>query len=241
MSDNKLSRKEQNAILKARYEEDKARKKAEKELKRAAREGDKAASGVVNQAADPIAIPTPEVPTPEVPTYEIAEPAPGAAKAKRDKRVRSTELGEKQGAAVSKAEKARRGALPGEVRTMLLERKVILSQWRSLKIEPKDAVVRLSALSATDADGATWRLLPRPGGTALVKTTTDGATTIVEPPVRRRKGVAVAAAVLFGILAGAAIWSSFNPITDSGEKSGETAVSTTLSGSSTTVTAQGGR
>jgi hypothetical protein len=236
MSDNKLSRKEQNAILKARYEEDKARKKAEKELKRAAREGDKAASGVVKQAADPIAIPTPEVPT-----YEIAEPAPGAAKAKRDKRVRSTELGEKQGAAVSKAEKARRGALPGEVRTMLLERKVILSQWRSLKIEPKDAVVRLSALSATDADGATWRLLPRPGGTALVKTTTDGATTIVEPPVRRRKGVAVATAVLFGILAGAAIWSSFNPITDSGEKSGETAVSTTLSGSSTTVTAQGGR
>jgi hypothetical protein len=246
MSDNKLSRKDQNAILKARYEEDKARKKEEKERKRALRAKSKSSSSGETEAEAEARTAVhaaeeqfPEAPFPEVPTYELpgAVPAP-AKKEKTDKRAKKQAI---SGDDRAKSEKVRRGALPAEVKAMMLERKVVLSQWRSLKIEPKDAVVRLTALSATDASGDTWRLLPRPGGTALVRTTTDGVTSVVEPPVRRRKGVAVAAAVLFGILAGAAIWSSFNPVTDGGDKSGETAISTTLSVPTTSETTQGGR
>lgn len=242
MSDNKLSRKDQNAILKARYEEDKARKKEEKERKRALRAESKSSSSVEAEARTAVHAAEeqfPEAPFPEVPTYELpgAVAAP-AKKEKTDKRAKKQAI---SGDDRAQPEKVRRGALPAEVKAMMLERKVVLSQWRSLKIEPKDAVVRLTALSATDASGDTWRLLPRPGGTALVRTTTDGVTSVVEPPVRRRKGVAVVAAVLFGILAGAAIWSSFNPVTDGGDKSGETAISTTLSVPMAPETTQGGR
>ena len=245
MSDNKLSRKEQNAILKARYEEDKARKKAEKEHKRALREETKSStSGVeaeVRFTEPDVEDQLPEARFPDVPTYELPDAPVVPVKTKKTKKDKSTKTQEVPQPDRAKSEKLRRGELPAEVKAMLLERKVVLSQWRSLKIEPKDAVVRLTALSATDASGDTWRLLPRPGGTALVKTTTDGVTAIVEPPVRRRKGVAVAVAVLFGVLAGAAIWSSFNPITDGGSKSTETAVSTTVSVSTTSATTQGGR
>jgi hypothetical protein len=155
----------------------------------------------------------------------VENPEPTRREQREEKKAQKLE------AELSKPGKKRRtrNGLPPEVSKLLMEKKLILAQWRSRKIDPNQAVERLSALVATCADGTTWRLLPRPGGAALVKTREDGSTEIVEPPQRRRPLVTLLIAVLFGAFVAIAIWSSFDPVTSGGSGS---SVSTPASSSS---------
>jgi hypothetical protein len=255
--ENKQSRKERNAELKAKYEAEKAEKKAKREAKKAERANkDSARSAPKRALQQPVVAEPEQLDTPEVidlpPRHyhetgdETTVPAEEAVAAKVEhtswenaareessaweepagapqptrREQREEKKAQKLEAELKKSGKKRkkRSGLPAEVSKMLMEKKLILAQWRSRKIDPNQAVERLSALVATCEDGSTWRLLPRPGGAALVKTLEDGTTEIIEPPQRRRPLVTLFIAVLFGAFVAVAIWSSFDPVT-SGVKS----------------------
>lgn len=112
----------------------------------------------------------------------------------------------------TKAEK-KANALTPAAKRLLVERRQVVVQWRGRKITPEAAVAKLSNLSETDEDGTTWRLLPRPGGVALVRTSIDGVPTIVEAPVRYPLWPAVVGSLLIGALLAFAVWGALNPAT----------------------------
>ena len=259
--DNKQSRKERNAELKAEYEAAKAEKKAQREAKKAART--KTATAAPATASDeaiavapitPVATNVVVVDTPQpASAWESAtavgddtawadaasvwnqsaeKPQPTRREQREEKKATKIE------AELSKTGKKRqkRGGFPPEVAKLLMEKKLILAQWRSRKIDPNQAVERLSALVATCEDGTTWRLLPRPGGAALVKTLEDGTTEIIEPPQRRRPLVTLFIAVLFGVFVAFAIWSSFEPVTSGVERTPTPTVAVSVTSTAPTPT-----
>lgn len=287
MSEQKPTRQERNAEMKAQYLAEQARKKAEKAEKQAARAAEKAAkkTGATTKAAfvveaytkpsraekraakraeketgsgsdlagvtagaetdaveevvqqpandlqheaDPaFAAPVREsswetaarvdlTPTDLTPATTETKPGVKTGKSRAEKKADRAEAeAEKARLKQLKSKGKSKGGLPGEVRQMLVEKKLILARWRSRRIEPEKAVEQLTALSAVDSTGAVWRLLPRNGGAALMKTNADGSTEIVEPPVKKSPVLGVVAVVLLGVLAGLAIWSSFDPQTPS--------------------------
>jgi hypothetical protein len=113
---------------------------------------------------------------------------------------------------------ALRMGLSEPVASMIEEKNRILRLWKSRKITPELAVSNLSVLQARDPDGSVWRLLPRHGGYALVRTGHDGVPSIVEPPRKRRAWPAVVGGVLFSILIVLALWGVVNPATDGEER-----------------------
>ena len=113
---------------------------------------------------------------------------------------------------------ALRMGLSEPVASMIEEKNRILRLWKSRKITPEVAVSNLSVLKARDPDGSVWRLLPRHGGYALVRTGHDGVPSIVEPPRKRRAWPAVVGGVLFSILIVLALWGVVNPATDGEER-----------------------
>jgi hypothetical protein len=113
---------------------------------------------------------------------------------------------------------ALRMGLSEPVASMIEEKNRILGLWKSRKITPETAVSNLSVLKARDADGSLWRLLPRHGGYALVRTGHDGVPSIVEPPRKRRAWPAVIGGVLFSVLIVLALWGVVNPATDGEER-----------------------
>jgi hypothetical protein len=262
--DNKQSRKERNAVLKAEYEAAKADKKAQREAKKAERTKNadtKETLAAPAPAPDEAVVVAPNTP---LATNVGVVAAPQAASAwesttalgndtawadaasvwdksaEKPQPTRREQREEKKAAKIeaelSKTSKKRqkRGGFPPEVAKLLMEKKLILAQWRSRKIDPNQAVERLSALVATCEDGTTWRLLPRPGGAALVKTLEDGTTEIIEPPQRRRPLVTLFIAVLFGVFVAFAIWSSFEPVVSGGNR--ESVTTTTTATTETTET-----
>jgi hypothetical protein len=272
--ENKQSRKERNAELKAKYEAEKAEKKAKREAKKAARTTksdtrEDVPAPNAEQVGSPLEQPevTPAGPisvepaeeAPSVSTWSTAAAVPTNDTAWADaargessaweqavepsqptrREQREEKKAQKIEAALSKTstKRQKRGGFPPEVSKLLMEKKLILAQWRSRKIDPNQAVERLSALVATCADGTTWRLLPRPGGAALVKTLEDGTTEIVEPPQRRRPVLTLLIAVLFGAFVAIAIWSSFDPVTSGGNR---TTTTTSVAPRATTTSTAGG-
>jgi hypothetical protein len=113
---------------------------------------------------------------------------------------------------------ALRMGLSEPVANMIEEKNRILALWKSRKITPELAVSNLSVLQARDGDGSVWRLLPRYGGYALVRTGHDGVPSIVEPPRKRRAWPAVVGGLLFSILIILALWGVVNPATDGEER-----------------------
>jgi len=113
---------------------------------------------------------------------------------------------------------ALRMGLSEPVASVIEEKNRILRLWKSRKITPELAVSNLSVLQARDPDGSVWRLLPRHGGYALVRTGHDGVPSIVEPPRKRRAWPAVVGGVLFSILIVLALWGVVNPATDGEER-----------------------
>lgn len=227
MEEQKKTRSERNAELKAQYLAEQARKRDEKEAKKAAKEEARAAKKRGDSETQKEEASTGVAPSKVVehdlmgtvttePTRERKAERKAAAKAEK-------EVAKVEARAVKNS--GRKGALPAEVHRMLVEKKLILAKWRSRKVTPEKAVEELTALTATDQTGAVWRLLPRSGGAGLIKTNPDGTTEIVEPPMKKRPVVGVVVLLLFALLAGAAIWSSFSPETDSG--SGNEVVATT--------------
>ena len=113
---------------------------------------------------------------------------------------------------------ALRMGLSEPVANMIEEKNRILALWKSRKVTPELAVSNLSVLQARDVDGSVWRLLPRYGGYALVRTGHDGVPSIVEPPRKRRAWPAVVGGVLFSFLIILTLWGVVNPATDGEER-----------------------
>jgi hypothetical protein len=145
---------------------------------------------------------------------------------KQARRVRTRNAKSSSKAAGAKSNKkksvtyktALRMGLSEPVASMIEEKNRILRLWKSRKITPELAVSNLSVLQARDPDGSVWRLLPRYGGYALVRTGHDGVPSIVEPPRKRRAWPAVVGGVLFSVLIVLALWGVVNPATDGEER-----------------------
>lgn len=135
------------------------------------------------------------------------EPSPKGAGAKNSKKKKSVTY-----------KTAVRMGLSEPVADMIEEKNRILALWKSRKITPELAVSNLSVLQARDPDGSVWRLLPRHGGYALVRTGHDGVPSIVEPPRKRQAWPAVVGGVLFSVLIVLALWGVVNPATDGEER-----------------------
>lgn len=217
----KESRKERLAREKAEWEAEQLRKKAEKAAKKAAKretknsDKDSKDAGLMSDVADragtgsPVFLPPANQVPVETEPVLVVLPEESNFKTKRVKTSR-----EKKPKKTAEYKNAVRLGLPEQVALMLDERDRVVKQWRDGVLTPEEAVHTLSEMCVRPDDGSLWKLLPRHGGVALIKTGMNGEMEIVEPPRRRKKWPALVSTVLFALLVLITLWGTFWPATD---------------------------
>lgn len=235
----KETRKERLAREKAEWEAEQLRKKTEKAAKkaakRAARSSDKDSDNDsvdtwqavedTSQAAvgSPVFLPSANQGSAGAEPVLVVSPEESSFKTRRVRAVK-----ERKPRKTAEYKNAVRLGLPEQVASMLDDRDRIVKQWREGTLTPEEAVHTLSEMCVRPEDGSLWKLLPRHGGVALIKTGMNGEMEIVEPPRRRKKWPAVVSTVLFALLVLVTLWGTFWPATDTGGPEGRSETELTV-------------